>query len=64
MKLIDADKLINSIQHELWDWESVDGIASSTVLKQTISDIKNEPIIDAVPVHIQITEHACQSRIL
>ena len=49
MRLIDADELIHSI-YEMWDWQSVDGIKSSTVLKQTISDIKNEPTIDAVPV--------------
>lgn len=50
MRLIDADELINNIQYNLWDWKSVDGITATTVLKQTITDIKNEPTIDAVPV--------------
>ena len=50
MRLIDADALIDEIKHTLWDWESVDGIKSSTVLKQTISDINNMPTVDAVEV--------------
>ena len=49
-RLIDADYLIDDIEHCLWDWESVDGITASTVLKQTITDIKNQPTIDAVQV--------------
>lgn len=49
MRLIDADKLINDIQYNLWDWKSVDGITATTVLKQTITDIKNEPTIHVVP---------------
>lgn len=50
MRLIDKDVLIDEIKHSLWDWDSVDGIKSSTVLKQTISDINNMPTIDAVPI--------------
>lgn len=50
MRLIDKDALIDEIKHTLWDWESVDGIKSSTVLKQTISDINNMPTIDAEPI--------------
>lgn len=50
MRLIDADALIESIKHGLWDWETVNGIESRTVLKQTIQDIRNEPTIDAQPV--------------
>ena len=50
MRLIDADALIDEIKHTLWDWDSVDGIKSSTVLKQTISDINNMPTIDAEPI--------------
>jgi len=42
-KYINADELIKAIETELWDWKTVDGIKSSTVLKQTISDIKNMP---------------------
>ena len=50
MKLIDADALIEDIKTKLWDWDTVDGITSSTVLNQTITDIGNAPTIDAVPV--------------
>lgn len=50
MRLIDADKLVFAIQHELWDWKSVDGITATTVLKQTISDIANEPTVEAIPI--------------
>lgn len=50
MRLIDADALIEDIKTKLWDWDTVDGITSSTVLKQTITDIDNAPTIDAVPV--------------
>lgn len=45
MRLIDADKLISDIKNCLWDWESVDGITATTVLKQTITDIENQPTI-------------------
>ena len=50
MRLIDKDALIDEIKHTLWDWESVDGIKSSTVLKQTISDINNMSTVDAEPI--------------
>ena len=30
----------------VWDFDSVDGITASTVLKQTISDIRNFPTAD------------------
>ena len=50
VRLIDADALIEDIKTKLWDWDTVDGITSSTVLKQTITDIGNAPTIDAVPV--------------
>lgn len=50
MRLIDADALIEDIKTKLWDWDTIDGITSSTVLKQTIADIGNAPTIDAVPV--------------
>lgn len=50
MRMIDADALIESIKHGLWDWETVNGIESRTVLEQTIQDIRNEPTIDAEPV--------------
>lgn len=49
MRLIDADALITDIE-AYWDWKTVDGITATTVLKQTITDIRNAPTIDAVPV--------------
>ena len=45
-RLIDADALIDDIKNNLWDWETVDGITATTVLKQTISDIGNQPTIE------------------
>ena len=50
MRLIDADALIYDINNGLWDWEQLKNITGITVLKQTISDIQNSPVIDAVPV--------------
>ena len=49
MRLIDADALIEDIK-SFWDWDSIDGITATTVLKQTISDISHAPTIEAVPV--------------
>ena len=49
-RYIDADALIEDIKTKLWDWDTVDGITSSIVLKQTITDINNAPTVDAVPV--------------
>ena len=46
MRLIDADALIDDIKNNLWDWKTVDGITATTVLKQTISDIGNQPVIE------------------
>ena len=46
-RLIDAELLIDDIKNCLWDWETVDGITASTVLRQTITDIKNQPTVDA-----------------
>ena len=50
MRLIDADALVAELENGLWDWDSVNGITAETVLRQTISDIKNAPTIDALPV--------------
>ena len=50
MRLIDADALIEDINNRLWDWETVDTITSTTVLNQTITDIRNEPTIEAIPI--------------
>ena len=44
MRLIDADALIEDVK-TLWDYETVDGITSSTVLKQIVTDIQNAPTI-------------------
>ena len=49
MRLIDADALIEDAK-SFWDWDSIDGITSTTVLKQTITDISHAPTVDAVPV--------------
>lgn len=49
MRLIDADKLIKGIK-ELWDYKTVDGITATTVLKQTITDIENQPTVKAIPI--------------
>ena len=35
---------------ELWDYKTVDGITATTVLKQTITDIDNQPTVDAIPI--------------
>ena len=48
MRLIDADAIIEDIKTRLWDWDTVDGITASTVLKQTITDIDNAPTIETV----------------
>ena len=55
MRLIDADKLIKGIK-ELWDYKTVDGITATTVLKQTITDIENQPTVEAIPIE-WIKEH-------
>lgn len=47
-RYIDANALIESIKNELWDWDSLDGITSAAVLKQTITDIQNAPTADVV----------------
>lgn len=49
-RYIDADALIEAIKHELWDWKTLDGITSTTVLKQTITDIQNTPTADVVEI--------------
>ena len=45
-RFIDADALIEAIKHELWDWQTLDGITSTCVLKQTITDVQNAPTVD------------------
>ena len=45
MRPIDGDAMIEDVNN-LWDHKTVDGITASTVLKQIVSDIKNQPTID------------------
>lgn len=47
-RYIDADTLIEAIKNELWDWQALDDITATTVLKQTITDIQNAPTADVV----------------
>lgn len=49
-RYIDADKMIYEIRHNLWDWSCIDDIRTSLVLKQTITDIENQPSEDVAPV--------------
>ena len=55
-RYIDADELIEAIKNELWDWNSLDGITSATVLKQTLTDIQNTPTADVVSKEDVINE--------
>ena len=48
-RLIDADALIEDIK-SFWDWDSIDGITATTVLKQAMTDISHAPTIDAEQV--------------
>lgn len=48
MILINRDELIHEIKECLWDWKTVDGITSTAVLKQTISDINSQPTIEVI----------------
>ena len=47
---INRKELINDIKNNLWDWATIDDITASTVLKQTITDIKNQPSADVAEV--------------
>lgn len=40
--LISRQDAIDAIE-QLWDWDTVDGIQTSTALRQVITDIKNIP---------------------
>lgn len=48
-KYIDKDELKDNIK-ALWNWETIDGISATTVLKQTLRDIDNMPCADVVEV--------------
>ena len=43
-RLIDADALADDVR-SLWDYKTVDGITATTVLNQTLTDIRNCPTI-------------------
>lgn len=43
-RLIDADALADDVRR-LWDYKTVDGITATTVLNQTLTDIRNCPTI-------------------
>ena len=45
MRLIDADAFLEDMKKS-WDWETVDGITATTVLKQVMSDIDNASTVD------------------
>lgn len=49
MRLIDANKFAIE-EPKLWDWNSVDGISSTAVLKQCIWDVQCAPIVHAIPI--------------
>lgn len=63
-RYIDADALIESIKNELWDWDSLDGITSATVLKQTITDIQNAATADVVERDHEITYMDCANAMM
>ena len=48
MELIDKQELLDWIQN-CWDWATVDGITTTTVLKQTMTDISQLPTVEAIP---------------
>lgn len=49
MRLIDADEFAIE-EPKLWDWDSIDGISSTAVLKQCIWDVQCAPIVKAIPI--------------
>ena len=42
---IDRQAVLDDLAN-LWDWETVDGIQSSTVLRQVMTDVRNVPTAD------------------
>ena len=42
---IDRQAVLDDL-FNLWDWDTVDGIQSSTVLRQVMTDVKNVPSAD------------------
>ena len=49
MRLIDADEFAIE-ESKMWDWNSIDGISSTAVLKQCIWDVQCAPTVKAIPV--------------
>ena len=52
-RLGDLDALADDVR-SLWDYKTVDGITATTVLKQTLTDIRNCPTI--VPAEAERSE--------
>lgn len=48
-RYIDADALKQWIK-DVWDWDRLDDLTTSTVLRQTLSDIDDQPTADVVEV--------------
>ena len=60
MRLIDADKFKKDLL-KLWDYNTVDGITATTVLKQVISDLDNATTVspftdDILEAYSKITD--------
>ena len=49
MRLIDADEFAIE-EPKLWDWDSIDGISSTKVLKQCIWDVQCAPEVKAIHI--------------
>lgn len=59
-RLIDADKLIDDIEHS-WDMDTINNITATVVINQTKTDIRNAPTIKAVP-YCEIAKSILQIR--
>lgn len=49
MRLVDADDLIR-FEESVWDFDVINNITSKAVCKQILTDIRNQPTIEAIPV--------------
>ena len=59
-RYIDADKLIDDIEHS-WDMDTINNITATVVINQTKTDIRNAPTIKAVP-YCEIAKSILQIR--
>lgn len=48
-RLIDADDLIQ-FEESVWDFHTINNITSKVVCKQILTDIQNQPTIEAIPL--------------